>query len=296
LNRTLLNHAITHVDAGAPGTGSWYGLVRLQADVIDKAPALVFIDFAVNDSVDGSGGRANGFHPAAEALVRRLRTALPNAMLVCNILCWPDGYSSMDEDRRLAREKWLELADRYGLKLIRWDTYLETLLPDPYDDTDVEAYFNAAGDVHPNDAGHDAIADNIIASLGTVTGNYSGALPEYYYADETPDFEQTPQPVNGADLAQTGTGWAEDGTAIESSTADDTASYTGIFCSFGLDTNYSTGAGTVAWSVDGGAYTNVDLSAKGVAFGEVSNFARTEHTVTLKVISGTVRINRFLAI
>ena len=56
------------------------------------------------------------------------------------------------------------------------------------------------------------------------------------------------------------------------------------------------GGNLVAWSLDGGAYTNINLAANAVAIAAISNFALGSHTITLKIISGTVTINRFLAI
>ncbi|HEX7974342.1 MAG TPA: SGNH/GDSL hydrolase family protein, partial [Anaerolineales bacterium] len=282
-------------NAGVGGTPSWYGLVRMALDVVAKGPELVLIDFAVNDaSAAGIGARSLGFAPAAEALIRRLRLECPAATLAINIFAWPDLYSGMDVNRRAARDRWVALAGQYGLKLYRWDTYLESLLGPGYNDAQVEAYLLAAGDVHPNDAGHDAIFDLISADFAGFSGGSLAALPGYYEA-EAADYEHEPQIVLGKDLTRVGT-WAVDGNSVTSATAGSTASFSGTFCSFGWDTGFGAGNGTLAWSLDGGAYTSVDLALQDVANKAVWNFARGAHTVTLKVVSGSIRINRFLAI
>lgn len=292
MRKQLYTFNQNHYNAGVGGTPSWYGLIRLQTDVIDRSPALVFIDFAVNDADSGRGSRTNYFYPSGEALIRRLRAALPNAKLVCNIFSCPQNYSFMVGSRVTARNLWLELASRYNLTLIRWDTYLEGLMGVGYNDVAVEAYLTAAGNVHPNDAGHAAAFATISANMGEVTGNYSGSLPAYYFPTETPDFEQAPHITNGADLVRVGSGWVVSGTAIISSTANDTAAFTGTYCSFGLDCN-NAASGVVSYQVDSGSWIDVTLGTTPLF---IDNFARGVHTVTIKIKSGTVRINRFLAI
>lgn len=290
------SYAFTNFNAGVGGTTSWYGLVRLQTDALAYSPALIVVEFAVNDSADDTlGDRVNGFAPAGETLLRRVRTAYPNAMIVVLVMTWPDGYSYIDQARRDARDKWIALATQYNCLLVRWDTWLEGVMGAGYDDADVEAYLSAVGNVHPNDAGHAAAYDAIADVLSAINTNQQSSLPARYYA-EAEDYEQTPIVRNGNDSdSETGT-WAGTAPARTSSTSNSTISWTGTFCSFGWDSNYGAGAGTVAWSLDGGAYTNVDLSAQGVANRDVWNFTRGAHTVTLKVVSGTVTINRFLAI
>jgi hypothetical protein len=189
---------------------------------------------------------------------------------------------------------WVTLASTYNIDLIRWDTYIESLIGAGYTDLDVETYLGAPGDVHPNDAGHAAAYDLAITQLGSLIGS-SSTLPDRVYA-ESEDFENDPIIRNGTDNdGETGT-WADDGTARESSTADSTITWTGTFCSFALDTNYGATAGVLAWSIDGGSYTNSNLGARAGAINPVTSLARAEHTVVIKVISGTVKINRFLAV
>jgi hypothetical protein len=252
----------------------------------------VFVDFAVNDVGQVAvGERENGFMPCAEAIIRRLRTDLPATKQAVLIFTWPDNYSSNGDSTRLARDAWIAIANAYGIQLMRWDVYLEALLGVGYDDADVDAYLGAAGDVHPNDAGHAAAAAMIEAALTSLdTSTQISPLPNRIYA-ESEDYEQTPIIRNGNDNdGETGT-WAGAVPARTSSTADSTISWTGTFCSFGWD---ATG-GVIGWSVDGGSYTNIDM-ANEVQYRAVWNFARGEHTIMLKVISGTVTINRFMAI
>jgi hypothetical protein len=287
--------AYTHHIAGIGGTDSWVGLTRLQADVIDHDPELVTVDFAVNDStLDSAGSRADGFAPAAEALIRRLRVGLPGAKLYGFIFTWPNDYTHMDAGRRAARDKWLELIDRYGLTLLGFDTWLEALMGAGYDDTDVQVYF-PDGNVHPNDGGYLQITALAKTEMESIHDEWTGSLPERFYA-EAEDYEAEPILRNGVDNdGETGAGWSTVGTARQNGTAGDTITRAGTFCSFGYDCLGSP-AGVMAWSLDGGAFTNITVTGAAPSVAEVTNFERGEHTVTFKIISGTVRINRFLAI
>lgn len=65
--------AITEINAAIGGTGSALGAFRLQRDVLDKKPDLVFVEFAVNDM----GTPADQIERAMEGIVRQIRTANP---------------------------------------------------------------------------------------------------------------------------------------------------------------------------------------------------------------------------
>lgn len=295
LGGKFASNNIVNYNKGIGSTGSWYGLVRLQADVLANSPDVVFIDFGVNDTSDVGGDRTNEFMPTAEALIRRIKSNNSLTKIIVLINTWVSNYSYLSETQIRIRDNWITLANHYDLDLYRWDTYVESLMGEGYTDLDFEAYLFSSQSVHPNDAGHQVMFDLIKSSLSSLLVS-SYILPDRHYA-ESEDFEQTPTTRTGVDNdGETGAGWSTDGTARISSTADDTISWTGTFSSFGLDTNYSTGAGTLAWSIDGGAYTNIDLSLKAGTNFTVTNFTRSEHTVTIKVISGTVEVKRFLAI
>lgn len=302
LDLVYLDSTLTHHNAGIAGTPSWYGLVRLQADVVDNSPELVVLDFAVNDRVnDGDGARSDGFAPAAEAVIRRLRADLPNTTLLGWIFTWPDNYSSMAANHRAARNKWIELARRYGIPLLRWDLEIErvygTTTPT---DAQVDVYLAAVGDLHPNDLGHRLAAHQInrhcapfLADADTTAQAFS-SVTRYY--SEAEDYEETPTITNGIDHDGTTGAWAASGTAMTSSTVDSTIQFDATCCSFGLDTNYGGGAGTLAYKIDAGGYTEIDLSAEDQAINPVYNFTRAARTITIKVVSGSIEINRFLAV
>ncbi len=222
-------------------------------------------------------------------------------MIIILIMTWPDDYSLMTDARRTARDTWIALASRYDCRLVRWDTWLEAVVGTGYGDSDVEAFLSGVGNVHPDDDGHEqaalALQDSINTS-GLDFNQWTSALTDYaYYFDgEAADFEHDPIIRVGTDNdGETGT-WSTSGTARTSNVAESTISWSGTFCSFGLESNVGVGAGQIQWQLDDGDWHTLTLSLLGATINAVGNFERGAHTVTLKVVSGTVTINRFLAI
>ena len=78
---------VTCVNAGLSGTPSNLGLVRLQKDVLDQKPDIVFVEFAVNDSQD--------FHEKQcfESLIRTVLTQENEPAVVLIFNRTQDGYT-----------------------------------------------------------------------------------------------------------------------------------------------------------------------------------------------------------
>lgn len=78
---------VTCVNAGLSGTPSNLGLVRLQKDVLDHEPDIVFVEFAVNDSQD--------FHEKQcfESLIRTVLTQENEPAVVLIFNRTQDGYT-----------------------------------------------------------------------------------------------------------------------------------------------------------------------------------------------------------
>ena len=284
-----LSRTFTVTGSGVSATGSLYGLIRLQTDVIDYAPELVIIDFAVNDT-DTASVKA-----AAEALIRRLRIALPNAKLVCVFfieVADPGGVDTTNL-REAVKQNWITLCNLYSI---------------PYADyaAEVQRAVGAAeytlayvmGDtIHPNTMGHSIAAGMLENTIPTlfVGPQVSGDLPARVF--DNGDYENDPIIRYGIDNdGETGTGWVTDGNDRISSTPDDTITYTGTFQAIIRDFKIGAGQGVVATKVDAENWFNVDLSA------DASNYrthwlgARGVHTVVYKVISGNIEFRRFLAV
>lgn len=277
-------------NAGVGATGSWWALFRLAADVIAKAPDVVSLDWSVND-FDRLSSKG-----AAEACIRLLRTALPNVRLCGIHFLNVAGAPGADPTNTLEAVKLnvLALFNHYNIPWIDFAADIQALVAGG---ADLSTYL--ADQVHPTDAGHARAAAIYETTVANQLAGGGGSLPARLY--DNGDYENTPIIRNGTDNdGETGTGWSTvGGTARQSSTADDTIKWTGTFQSAGIDGNHGVGAGVLAIKVDGAAYNNINLSSSALAYLQAmwdgSGF-RGGHTITIKVVSGTVKINRFLAV
>lgn len=296
LNAEFPTATLTHVNSGVGGTPSWYGLVRLQTDVIAHNPKLVIIDFAVNDSTFTYD------QPSAEALIRRLRTALPTATLMCifNFQVADPNVDLAANVKATVLAWWKAMCVRYHMPWFDFSVAMANVV------TNGGHLITYMADiVHPDDDGHAVIAAGVKSILSRTTAidtaiSWSDHLAIIARSGTlTSIYENTPTVINGASgTSQVGT-WAVDGTSIYSSDAATpaTITFTATCQSWGLDTNYGVGSGVLHYSIDGAAFVAYDLTALGQTYQPVTALAsRASHTFVLKVISGTIRINRFMAI
>ena len=163
----------TYVNAGIGGTGSYYGAMRLDEDLLSHRPDLVVLDFSVNDvdavlplykagetdakgSTDwGQQGNDLKLYPETfEGIVRRiLNSDTFPAILVLNNAFYDNGVSVEEEHNAIASHygiPHMSVRDRI-LPRIEKGTYIrEDLSPDG---------------LHPNDTGHRLIAEELITVL-----------------------------------------------------------------------------------------------------------------------------------
>ena len=285
LDRHYLKYGVTKFNKGVVGTTSWYGLVRLQADVIANNPELVVLALSINDTDNMF------FHACGEAMIRRLRAALPNAKLVYVAMLYLTNRVGNDPTSTKAgvMAAYQALCSLYKVPFVDWAAQVITYVQQgTY--TLVQLYQDNA---HPNDLGHSllaALAGPQMARLGQ-GAQYVGALPNNLYGDGT--LEVTPIARNGDDNnGETGT-WTGAGYR-QSIVANSTIQWTGTFQSWGWDVVLQVGTGR--WNVDGGGWTGLDFSGSGGPGQMIGNFARGTHTITIIVDSGTFRINKFYAI
>jgi hypothetical protein len=281
------------------GTDSWFALVNL-ATTVGYNPTHVFVEYAINDAAYYSGdqtssARANGWWPAAEALIRRLRVEAPTARLVFVNLGTQYGCD-LGTVYAEARDTWHALCTHYDLEEHQISRWLEDVIGTTPSTAECNIYYDGA---HFKLAGHAeiyAMLEPHFESWFPSSGSgWSGTLPAPLYADVA-DWIHPPTLRTGIDNdGETGAGWATAGTVRSSSTAGDTISWTGTFCSFAVDI-VTTSAVSLAWQVDGGDYTTVSVSVGVAAIRRLHCLDRDAHTVTVKVVSGTLQINRFLAL
>lgn len=137
------NNKIRHVNAGLSGTSSTIGLLRVQADVLDKAPDLVFVEFAVNDANDVTSKMMY------ESLVARLihSETAPAVVLVFTVL--ENGYT--------CEEHMAAVGEAYQLPMISVDAALSPELSAKT----ISWSDYAQDEAHPTNQGHTYISEFI---------------------------------------------------------------------------------------------------------------------------------------
>lgn len=132
------------VNAGVSGTDSAAGVQRLQAQVLDKSPDLVIVEFGVNDQWLDPAVRGSSY----EAILRTLLTAKkPPAVVVL-------GLTQQGNQPRDATDLQLKLAAHYGLTALDFGRWMQARV-DAGEDRWATLYDEP---VHPNGAGHQRIA------------------------------------------------------------------------------------------------------------------------------------------
>jgi len=277
---------LNKINAGAGGTSSWYGLIRLTSDVVAYSPDVVVFEWIANDTTGAF------YERSSEAFIRRLRTELPNAKLVfLAFRTFTDvGADNAADVAPLVTSNYRTLCSMYGIPFIDYGAEVERRVG-------LGAHLSVYqyDTKHPTDAGHQ-LAHELVRStvLSAFTGSSLPAMPARLY--DCADFEATPidRAATTKD-AETGT-WATVSTTYrQSNEANATISFTDTFVGCGLA---FANTGTIQWSLDGGAYSaSLDLTLVGSARELITNIVTKEaHTLTVKVISGTVTIHRFIAI
>jgi lysophospholipase L1-like esterase len=157
------------VNAGAGGTGSMYGALRAEKDLLVAKPDLVVIEFAVNDYwTDGE---------AYEGLVRQILAQPSNPALLLLFMMWEGGGNDQQMQSKIGAY--------YGLPMV---SFRDALWPEisagriRWPDYIVDT-------VHPNDAGHRLAARLLTAMCGAglsaaaTNTTRAGSLPPPLHAD-----------------------------------------------------------------------------------------------------------------
>lgn len=156
------NDKIIYNNAGLSGTSSTIGLLRVQQDVLDKAPDLVFVEFAVNDGNDSTS------RMMYESLVKRLLTSetAPAVVLIFTVL--ESGYTCEEHMSEVGRAFELPmisvnaaLAPELAAGNIAWSDY-------------------AQDEAHPTEQGHTYISEMIQYMFADIMTKQSPeAEPDY---------------------------------------------------------------------------------------------------------------------
>ena len=230
------------VNAGIGGTNSYYGAMRLQADVLVHKPDLVVVEYAVNNMAD------RGFAESYEGVLRQILRNPQKIAVIELFFMHKDGENA---------QAWQEMLGRhYQLPMVSFrDAWWPELTAGRAAWKDLYADV-----VHPNDTGHILASELLISILEQVNHQRSSGQP-------APD-TQLPSPAISdlfADCAfsqyqalktaqQNGWNHSADGRQWESAATRSSIEFdfTGRVLFLGFDVNKGFGS-RMTFSVDGGA-------------------------------------------
>jgi lysophospholipase L1-like esterase len=145
------------INAGLGGTGSMYGAVRAQNDLLSSIPDFVVVEFAVNDNwTDGE---------AFEGLIRQI-LAQPNFPAVLLLfMMWEKGGNDQDMQAKVGAHYRLPMVSfrdalwpEMAAGRLKWSDYI-------------------VDNVHPTDAGHAAAARLVTTLCDTALNSAAAGKP-----------------------------------------------------------------------------------------------------------------------
>lgn len=152
---------VTYINSAISGTGSEVGIVRVQKDVLDFNPDVVFVEFAVNNGY-------NDFqNETYEGLIRQLLSA-PNSPAVVLVFSWTYYSGNQVEDYMT------QIGNHYQLPMVSIHKGLHEFKNELYEDF-------VSDDVHPNDSGYKLYAKllcNFINVVDKETLDEEYVMPE----------------------------------------------------------------------------------------------------------------------
>ena len=184
----------SEINAAIGGTGSDLGVFRLQQDVLDHKPDLIFVEFAVND------GKASPeqIFKCMEGIVRQTWRTLPACDICFVYTLAEDGSATMLEGKfQRSASAMDKIADHYGIPSIHLAMEVAKLAkqgklvwkaPLPKTDEEKQALGDkvvfAADGVHPYpETGHELYLQAIVRSMVPIhaasktTGNHPLGAP-----------------------------------------------------------------------------------------------------------------------
>lgn len=150
---------VKYVNAGLSGTPSKLGVLRLDRDVLQYDPDVVFIEFAVND------GNEPQYQGAYESMVRRLLSHENDIAVVL--------LMSITESGHTAQEYMKNIADYYKLPVISYADALTYM----FENQKMTWQDFSDDQSHPNVGGHKLVAEMIAYYYDTLSDQPSEQEP-----------------------------------------------------------------------------------------------------------------------
>lgn len=261
--------------------------MRLDTEILVYSPDVVAFDTAHSDDEDHH-------RRSLEAFIRRVWTNRPTAKILFMNFFGVDNNAVDDCVPTTDWIAWLAVAipicNHYGVVIVDYKAAVTDLVINQ--GHHLNEYFSDV--IHPTTVGQALAASLLEAKLTPsflANRQSPDTLPARMYGND--DYEQTPTILLGTDYtSRTGT-WTDNSGLVgrvSSTEVGATITYTVTCVSYGCPTVTPNNA--VEISIDGGPWVGTSLYQNGRPTG----LPRATRTLAFKVVSGTVRIDKFWAI
>lgn len=141
----------TYLNAGVGGTTSHYATARVQEHLLSKHPDFVIVEFSVNDDA------TEHYKETYESVIRKVYGADGKpAVVIVNNMFYNDGHNAQKEH--------VEVGRYYHIPCVSLKDSVYPLIVNH----EIERHEITPDDLHPNDAGHQLLADLMIHLLDKV--------------------------------------------------------------------------------------------------------------------------------
>ena len=149
---------ITEIYAAIGGTGTALGMFRVNRDVLEYDPDLVFVEFATNDF----GDTAENVIPQTESIIRRIRATLPDCDVVFLFSTAQMVQEALDSGESfVSRDAQYKVTEYYGVPSIDFGSHLLEVIK-----REGKVYTDYAPDtLHPGDNGYAVVTEYILSNL-----------------------------------------------------------------------------------------------------------------------------------
>ncbi|MBQ9375473.1 MAG: SGNH/GDSL hydrolase family protein [Ruminococcus sp.] len=147
-----VSYYVDVTNAGIGATDSYLGVHRVQTDVLDLQPDIIFIEF-INDTDD------DFFKASMDSLVRKCMSLENNPAVVLIEMTMDNGTSPQNVHS--------EIAKAYNVPVI---SYHDAIMPEIEAGT-IDWKDISPDNIHPNDFGHGMLADMLTSFVGNIKDN-----------------------------------------------------------------------------------------------------------------------------
>ena len=184
----------TMVNAAVGATHSELAAYRLEKQVLNYAPDLLFVEFAINDGgkgyISNDPNANNSIYRTISSIVRRVEEANPEVAI-----CIPVSTArKLSEAHSLSRKHHIRFANQMHIPYVDiHDVYFNQALPEGVTRDNVfDGPDNPGSGVHPSPLGHQAYAEGVERTLQSL---FNGETISFS-ADMYPFFDDYPNQPN----------------------------------------------------------------------------------------------------